>query len=51
MGAHAHFDPGQKDLPFEEKKLMVSLLLSVQTNDKTTDSVFRKMFQKIHSLD
>ncbi len=28
---------------------MVSLLLSVQTNDKTTDLVFKNLFSKVKS--
>ena len=30
---------------------MVSLLLSVQTNDKTTDSVYWSLFKKVKSVE
>ena len=39
MGADNHFNPDSKDIEGEKFRLLVSLLLSVQTNDKITDSV------------
>ena len=43
MGCEAHFDRGSKDFENQKFRLLVSLLLSVQTNDMITDSVVGRL--------
>ena len=43
MGCEAHFDRNSKDFENQKFKLLVSLLLSVQTNDIITDSVVQRL--------
>lgn len=41
MGADCHFDKNSKDIEEEKFTLLLSLLCSVQTNDKITDRMIK----------
>lgn len=45
-GCEAHFQNSHKDPNEERFRLLVSLLLSVQTNDIITDKVFRRLSEE-----